>query len=52
MDTQFKRLYREHRTLFPKWWRESVVLSMTDPKYRGLVKAARKRQDSRANRYT
>jgi len=47
LDAQFKRLYRENKRLFPKWWREALVLSQTDPKYRELVKAARKRREAR-----
>jgi len=48
LDAQFKRLYKDHRTLFPKWWRESVVLSRTNPKYRPLVDAMKERKESRA----
>lgn len=47
LDTTFKRLYRENKRLFPKWWRESLVLSMSDPKNKKLIKAARKRRESR-----
>jgi Rad3-related DNA helicase len=47
MDSQFKRLFREHKRLFPKWWRDSLVLSMNDPKNKPMVKAMRERRDGR-----
>lgn len=47
MDRQFNRLYREHKRLFPKWWKDSLVMSMTDPKNRPLIKAARERKEGR-----
>jgi Rad3-related DNA helicase len=37
LDAQFRRIYKDHKRLFPKWWRESLVLSMTNPKYRPLI---------------
>ena len=47
LDSSFKRLFRDNKTLFPKWWKESLVLSMTDPKYRPLIKAAKDRKAER-----
>jgi Rad3-related DNA helicase len=47
MDSQFKRLFREHKRLFPKWWRDSLVLSMNDPKNKPMVKAMKGRRDKR-----
>ncbi len=45
LDAQFKRLYRENKRLFPKWWRDSLVLSMTDPKNRKMIDAAKSRRE-------
>jgi len=45
MDAQFRRLYKENKRLFPKWWRDSLVLSMTDPKNRKMIDAARERRE-------
>jgi len=47
LDSSFRRLYRDNKRLFPKWWREALVVSRHDPKYRGLVEAARERRDGR-----
>lgn len=47
LDSQFKRLYRDNKHLFPKWWRDALVLSRTDPKYKPLIKAAKKRREGR-----
>jgi len=47
LDASFKRLYRDNKTLFPNWWRESLVLSRTDPKYRPLIDAAKERKKGR-----
>ena len=47
LDGQFKRLWSEHKRLFPGWFREAVAMSQTDPKYAHLVDAAEER---RANR--
>ena len=47
LDTSFKRLYREHKMLFPKWWRDALVLSMTDPKNKKILEAVRERKAGR-----
>ena len=47
LDSTFKRLYRENKRLFPKWWTSALVLSKTDPKYRPLIAAARERREKR-----
>ena len=47
LDASFKRLYRENKRLFPLWWRESLVVSRTDPKYRPLIEAAKGRRERR-----
>jgi len=47
LDSQFMRLWREHKQLFPEWWRESLVLSSTDPKYAVLREAVEKRKAGR-----
>ena len=47
LDSSFRRLYRDNKTLFPKWWREALVPSKTDPKYKKLVGAAKKRREAR-----
>jgi len=47
MDSQFRRVYRDNQRLFPKWWRDSLVMSMTDPKNKKMVKAMRGRRDKR-----
>ena len=47
LDSQFRRLYMDSKRLFPKWWRDALVLSRTDPKYKPLIKAARKRREKR-----
>ena len=49
LDSQFKRLWRDHRRLFPKWFRDAVALSLTDPKYRHLIDAAAERRRVRRN---
>ncbi len=49
LDSQFKRLWKNHRRLFPKWFREAVALSMTDPKYKHLIDAAEERRAGRRN---
>ena len=47
LDAQFKRLYRDNKRMFPKWWRDAVVLSMTDPKNRPMLEAMRERKAGR-----
>ncbi len=47
LDSSFNRLLKDHRQLFPEWWREALVLSENRPKYRPLVQAARTRRDER-----
>jgi ATP-dependent DNA helicase DinG len=47
LDSSFKRLFRDNKRLFPKWWKEALVLSRTDPKYKPLIRAAAERKDSR-----
>lgn len=47
LDSQFKRLYRDNKRLFPRWWRDALVLSRTDPKYRPLIAAAKERREGR-----
>ena len=47
LDSQFKKLWRDHRRLFPKWFREAVAMSQTDPKYAHLIDAAEERRAGR-----
>ncbi len=47
LDSSFKRLWRDSERLFPKWWKDSLVLSRTNPKYRKMVMAARERKKGR-----
>jgi Rad3-related DNA helicase len=34
LDARFGRMWREWKRLFPKWWRQAVILDVNDPKYR------------------
>ena len=34
LDQQFLGLWREWKRLFPKWWRDAVVMDRNDPKHR------------------
>jgi Rad3-related DNA helicase len=45
LDKNFARLYRDNKRLFPNWWAEGLAVGRTDPKGRGLWKAARERQE-------
>jgi Rad3-related DNA helicase len=47
LDAQFKKLWRDHKRLFPKWFREAVAMSQTDPKYAHLIDAAEERRAGR-----
>jgi len=47
LDGQFRRLWRDHKRLFPKWWSEALVLSKTDPRYRHLIDARDERLDTK-----
>jgi|GEM_PF-923802 len=47
LDAQFKKLWRDHKRLFPQWFREAVAMSQTDPKYAHLIDAADERRSTR-----
>ena len=34
IDEQFGKVFRQHKNLFPKWWRDAVVEDENDPKWR------------------
>lgn len=50
LDQQFNKLFREHKRLFPNWWKEALVISRNHPKSRELVRAAEKRKRKRLAR--
>ncbi len=47
LDSQFKRLLRDSGRLVPGWWKEALIRSETDPKYRELREARDLRQSDR-----
>lgn len=38
LDTQFSRLYRENRSMFPDWWSDALVWDSNDPKWRKVLR--------------
>lgn len=48
LDAQFRRLYRENKRLFPKWWTDALAKSGNDAKSRRLRAAAQERREKRA----
>jgi Rad3-related DNA helicase len=44
LDSQFRRLWRQWERIFPRWWREAVILSLTNPKYQDRLEKIRARR--------
>ncbi|MEA2001570.1 MAG: helicase C-terminal domain-containing protein, partial [Actinomycetota bacterium] len=47
LDRQFNKLFKNEGRLFPKWWKDALVISPNNPKSRSMVKAAKDRKESR-----